>query len=152
MSKISRRSLVTTAAALPALAVPAAASPAQKADPIFAALETYRGLDAAYYARSDYEDSLGESGVKLHPAPDDHRTPEMVAHVTASVAAREALANTAPTTMAGLVAFLDFAVSEAARLGNDGDELPFDGEEEMNAFIQSLHRGASQIAREAAQS
>jgi len=97
-----------------------------------------------------YEDDLAESGHKLSPAPgEEYRTPEMVALVTAGIAARVALANTAPTTLAGLVAVLDFAVSEIA---NSDGEMPFDGTEEMNPFIQSLHRGAVQIARKAVQS
>jgi hypothetical protein len=45
MSNLSRRSIVTTAAALPALAVPAVACDAP--DPIYAALDTYRALEAA---------------------------------------------------------------------------------------------------------
>jgi len=73
----------------------------------------------------------------------------MVALVNASIEARVALANTAPTTLAGLIAILDYAVSEIAN--NDG-EMPFDGTEEMVPFIQPLHRGVTQIAREAAQS
>jgi hypothetical protein len=46
---LSRRSLVTTAAALPALAVPAIAIAAAVApDPIFAAIEEWKGVDAVY--------------------------------------------------------------------------------------------------------
>ena len=105
---------------------------------IFAAIEKHRALDVAFIARCHYEDDLAESGHKLSPAPGEFRTPEMVA-----------LVNTAPTTLAGLVASLDFAVSEACV--TDG-ELPFDGATEMNVFIKSLHRGAVQIAREAVQS
>jgi hypothetical protein len=69
--------------------------------------------------------------------------------VDEGITIRRALANTAPTTLAGLVAFLDFAVAESAAC--DG-ELPFDGEAEMNIFIRSLHRSAMQVAREAVQS
>jgi hypothetical protein len=116
---------------------------------IFAAIEKHRALDVAFIARCHYEDDLAESGHKLSPAPGEFRTPEMVALVTAGIAARVELANTAPTTLAGLVASLDFAVSEACV--TDG-ELPFDGATEMNVFIKSLHRGAVQIAREAVQS
>jgi hypothetical protein len=98
--------------------------------------------------RCRYENCLEEYG-ELLPAPGDYRTPEMVALVTADIANREALASTAPTTHAGLVAFLDFAVSESVELSGD---LPFDGADEMNVFIQSLHRGAAQIAQKAVQS
>jgi hypothetical protein len=149
-ANLSRRTLVTSAAALPALAVPALAMPGpSNVDPIFAAIGKHRALDVAFIARCHYEDDLAESGHKPNPAPGERRTPEMVAVVNAGIAARVALANTAPTTLAGLVAFLDFAVSEIA---NRDGELPFDGEEEMNPFIRSLHRGATQIAREAVRS
>jgi hypothetical protein len=152
-ANLSRRAIMSSAAALPALAVlPAIASGAlaHEPDPIFAAIEKHRALDVAFIARCHYEDDLAESGYKLSPAPGEFsRTPEMVALVTAGIAARVELANTAPTTLAGLVAFLDFAVSQIDYL--DG-ELPFDGATEMNVFIKSLHRGAMQIAREAVQS
>ena len=152
MPNLSRRHLVTTAAALPALAMPAAAGTlAYEPDPIFAAIEKDRAADVAYYARSDYENDLEESGHKLTPAADDHRTPEMVALVTASRAARAELANTAPTTPAGMVAYLDYVVSKSV------DELMFEGwngdeDDEAMDFIRSLARGARLIAREAVQS
>jgi hypothetical protein len=90
-------------AAVPA--IPALAS--TEADPIFAALEKYRASSAAFFARCSYENRLEESGDEygeLLSAPGDYRTPEMVALVTADIADREALARTAPTTHAGLVA------------------------------------------------
>jgi hypothetical protein len=97
MPNLSRRHLVTTAAALPALAVPAGAyTLAHEPDPSFAAIEKYRASNVAYNARSDYENDLAESGHKLPPAPDDWRTPELVAVVTAVRAARAGLARTAP--------------------------------------------------------
>jgi hypothetical protein len=147
MSNLSRRHLVTTAAALPALAVPALAGTlAREPDPVFAAIEKFSALDAAYYARCDYEDDLEESGHKLTLAAGDYRTPEMVAVVTAVRAARADLANTAPTTAAGLVACLDYVLS------NSNDELMFDGIDETRDFVRSLARGARLIAREAVQS
>ena len=42
MSNLSRRSLVTNAAALPALAVPAAALASTEPDPIFAVIEAHK--------------------------------------------------------------------------------------------------------------
>ena len=69
MSILSRRSLVTSAAALPALAVPAvAAAASSEPDPIFAAIEKERALNTAFLARCHYEDDLAETGVKLAPA------------------------------------------------------------------------------------
>jgi hypothetical protein len=147
MPNLSRRLLVTTAAALPALAVPAAAkTPNHERDPIFAAIEKYRTMEAAFIARCHYED-------ELRPAPGNSQTPEMLAAVNAGRAARAALANTAPTTLAGMVAYLDYVVSESDKL----DELLFeggddDGNDEARDFVRSLARGARQIAREAVQS
>jgi hypothetical protein len=154
MPNLSRRHLVTTAAALPALVMPAAADTlAHEPDPIFAAIEKERALDAAFIARCYYEDALAGSGCKLSPAPDDSRTPEMVAAVTASRAARAELAKTVPTTLAGMVAYLDYVVSESDKL----DDLFFEGEDdegnnEARDFVRSLARGARLIAREAVQS
>jgi hypothetical protein len=145
MPDLSRRHLVTTAAALPALAVPAAAETLNhEPDPIFAAIEKYRALDAAFIARCHYED-------ELPPAPGTSQTPEMVAAVNAGRAARAELANTAPTTLAGMVAYLDYVVSESDKL----DELLFegtddDGNDEARDFVRSLARGARQMQRLAA--
>jgi hypothetical protein len=153
MPDLSRRHLVTTAAALPALAVPAAAETLNhELDPIFAAIEKERALTAAFNARCHYEDDLARSGHTLTPAPDEtYQTPEMVAVVSASRAARAELANTAPTTLAGMVAYLDYVVSESDKL----DELLFEdyaagGNDEARDFVRSLARGARQMQRLAA--
>jgi hypothetical protein len=148
MPTLSRRHLVTTAAALPALAVPACADAlSHEPDPVFAAIEKERTANDTCWARYDYEDDLKKRGCELTPAPDEsYRTPEMVAVVNASRAARADLANTAPTTAAGLVAYLDYVLSMS------NDELMFDGDDETRDFVRSLARGARQIAREAVQS
>ena len=68
MSNLSRRSLVASAAALPAMVIPAAAIAAtQPDDPIFAAIEDHRQADNAhqkavglyYGAESDFVDKFG---------------------------------------------------------------------------------------------
>ena len=155
MPNLSRRHLVTTAAALPALAMPAVAALAHEPDPIFAAIEKYRALDAAFIARCYYEDGLAESGQKLSPAAGDHRTPEMVVLVNALIAARAELATTAPTTLAGMVAYLDYVLSESDKMDDflfvSGDGDP-DEDDEARDFLRSLARAARQIAREAVQS
>jgi hypothetical protein len=149
MSALSRRSLVTSAAALPALAVPAVAALAEP-DPIYAAIEKDRALYAAFIARCDYEGGLEKSGVKLVPGPGEGeygRTFEMVAAVDASVNARKELANTAPATLAGLAAYLDYVLAETDKLSSD--DFPtffFDGEEETLDFVRSLRRGATALA------
>lgn len=62
MSTLSRRSLVTSAAALPALAMPVAAETlAHEPNPIFAAIEKQRVADAAFITRCYYEDDPCES-------------------------------------------------------------------------------------------
>ena len=142
MSKLSRRTLVTSAAALPALAVPAAAASLSVApDPVFAAIERDRALEAAFIARSDYEEDFWlEHRRKLEPAPGDWRTAEMVSVINASLAARAHLANTVPTTLAGLTAYLDYVVSES----KDG-ELHFEPGDDQIDFVRSVARSVKQI-------
>jgi len=120
MSDLSRRSLVTSAAALPALAVPAVAVAAAnmptwrapmlseqsaEPDPILAAIESYKFWDKASVELGDEE------------------TP-----------ARWRLCETPPTTLAGPVALLNFAVEEQQHLQVP---LPDDHPETM-VFIESL--------------
>jgi hypothetical protein len=105
-AQLNRRSVLAGAAtatvALPAIAAPVLVEP----DPIFAVIETYKVNNAAFFARHRYEEELEATGVKLVTAPDDWRTPEMVALVDAGIAARIALAETVPTTAAGLLALI----------------------------------------------
>ncbi len=79
MSKINRRAVLAGAASA-AVTAPAIAASAEP-DPIFAAIEAYKFNLAAFLARCHYEDELAEKGIKLAAAPDDYRTPEMVAPV-----------------------------------------------------------------------
>ena len=58
MSKLSRRSLVTSAAELPALAVPAVAVASAGADLIFAALAAHRRLRAEWLSGVEHEYDL----------------------------------------------------------------------------------------------
>jgi hypothetical protein len=120
MSDLSRRSLVTSAAALPALAVPAVAVAAAnmptwrapmlseqsaEPDPILAAIESYKFWDKASVELGDEE------------------TP-----------ARWRLCETPPTTLAGPVALLNFAVEEQQHL-----QVPLlDDHPETMVFIESL--------------
>jgi hypothetical protein len=154
MSKLSRRTLVASAATLPALAVPAFASPYPVNDPIFAAIKKYQTSDAAFLARCGYEDEALASGHKLALSPDGYRTPEMVAVGTASRAARAELANTSPTTLSGLATYLDFVVSESAEIGDLVFEGPneYSDADEQQDFVRSLQRAVRQIARHAVQS
>jgi hypothetical protein len=119
MSNLSRRSIVASAAALPALAVPAVALASVEPDPIYAAIEEYNRAKVPV-----------------------EREGASRAEVNAAVAAREQLAKTEPTTKAGLIAFLDLAVAEQERL-----QIPvFDGEYETMCFIESLARSVRALA------
>jgi hypothetical protein len=148
MSKFSRRSIVSSVAALPALVVPAAAVAASTdPDPIYAAIEKERALEAAFVARCYQEDDLVDASVELEPAaPDDDRTPEMVAVVDAGVNARLELAKTAPTTLAGIIAYLDYLLAESERPSGADAVFFFDGDEETLMFVRSLARSARYIA------
>jgi hypothetical protein len=125
---------VAGAAVLPAIAIPAVAQYVLAHDPVFAAIEAYRTADAAFIARAMFEDDLAERGIELDPAADDYRTPEMVRVVKAAVAARTALAETAPTTLADLTAVFRF-VREQSK-----DEFLFDGDEESTCFVATIER------------
>jgi hypothetical protein len=103
-------------------------------DPIFAAIEADRATDATLLARALFEDGLPEEDPRLAPAPDDHRTPELVRLVDASITARQELASLVPTTLAGLLAVLRF-VRERSQ-----DDFLFDGDEESARFVASLEQ------------
>jgi hypothetical protein len=134
MSTRMNRRAILAGAATATIALPAIGAPVIGPDPIFAAIEAYKVADAAWFARYRYEDDLAGKGIKLTPAPDDSRTPEMVALVNASIAARIALAETAPTSMAGLLAVLRFVREQSE------DDFLFDGGEESARFDASLEQ------------
>jgi hypothetical protein len=109
-------------------------------DDIFAAIEAYRSAEAAFIARSEYEDAVGLCNAS-------EQTPEMKATVKSDIAARVELANTAPTTLAGLVAYLDYVVVESEKLSSeDCPMFLFAGEEETLDFVRSLRRSATALA------
>jgi hypothetical protein len=140
MSKLSRRALVTSAAALPALAVPvvALAASAGPDDPIYAAIEAYRRTEAACFAMAVYEDEV--------KVPTPHQTPEMAALAEAAKKARRRLAQTSPATLPGLVAYLDYVVTESESLSSpEWPMFVFDDEEETLVFVRSLARSAHRM-------
>jgi ABC-type sugar transport system substrate-binding protein len=149
-STLTRRALVASTAAMPAaaaLGLPVAAEPAAP-DPIFAAMEQHASTGRAFLAKCTYEDALAEAGQKLTPAPGEYsRTREMVAVVNASIAAREELAATSPTTLAGLAAYLDFVVARSEDLSGEDAIFVFDGEDETLTFVRSIARSAHALAR-----
>jgi hypothetical protein len=146
-SNLSRRLLVTGTAALPALAVPAMTIAAEP-DPVFAAIQKYRARDDAFMTRCRHEGELRKAGVKLVSAEGEYgRTAEMIAVVNALIEERWELANAAPTTLPGLVAYLDYLLAEGERLSskNFPPESLFEDDETV-AFIRSLRRTADALA------
>jgi hypothetical protein len=146
MSKFSRRSLVASAASLPALALPAVAVAASaEPDPIFAAIEKYQHAKEVCLAMDIYDD------VEPTPTPEDEADPR-----AAVVDTRLRLAETVPTTLAGLRKYLDFVLAETARLSSDDyTEFFFCNDPEMQEllpFVQSLARSVRHIAGVAVQS
>jgi hypothetical protein len=103
MSKLSRRSLVESAAALPALAVPAVAVAAIEPDPIFAAVETHKRTLIEQWRVSRVNGST---------ADDDPRHVETSAAEAAALEinddAEKALGEIVPTTMPGVIALLGY--------------------------------------------
>jgi hypothetical protein len=130
----SRRAVLAGIATAPALAASALALSGP--DPIFAAIENHRKCDADFIEQCNLEAAAEETGVKFAAASEeDRRTPEMIDAVDASIEARESLAKTAPTTLAGLVAYLDYV-----RDWSPDDELLFADDREGMDFLESLQR------------
>jgi hypothetical protein len=98
-------------------------------------------------ARVHYEDGLAAGSAELEPAsPDDSRTPQLVALVDAGVNARVELAETAPTTLAGMSAYLDHLLAESEKLSGPEAVFFFDDNEETIAFVRSLAHSARCLA------
>jgi hypothetical protein len=149
MSKLSRRSVVATAATLPALAVPALAasravavaaptiSPAAESDPIFAAINAHSRaltkLDAACDGPEDFDEAAD-----------------------ACNEAERNIVRTVPTTAAGIAALLRFVQEQTDR---DAEYFSFfmeTGKDDLmgyHALYASLRRAAEALAaRESVQS
>jgi hypothetical protein len=161
-SSLTRRALVASTAAVPAaaaLGLPAAAQAAAEPDPIFALIEEYRQSCARLVAVGEAEAAFE----KLHRRPDgsfpegsDH--PELKRLEECSSRACDAqaevvrkLCHTAPTTLVGLAALLNFAIYS----NENGDDFlytydnddPEDGETCLWPFFRTLLQSAEQMAR-----
>jgi hypothetical protein len=134
-NSMNRRAILAGAATLPAVSIPALGA---EPDPAFAAIEAYKTADAAFLARARYEGDLGRD--KLGLAADDWRTPEMEALVDSGWVLRHALAETVPTTMAGLAAVLKYVAEESV------DQFLFE-DEDVVTFLNSMTRAATRLAR-----
>jgi hypothetical protein len=125
----SRRAVLAGIAAAPALAVSAfALTSVGTPDPIFAAIENHRKLEADWLSLCRSKDELGEG--------DQEDTPELVAAGDAAVNARLLLANTVPTTPAGLAAYLDYLLNCSVV---ELETFFFDDDDEIMPFLKSLH-------------
>jgi hypothetical protein len=137
MSNLSRRSIVTSAAALPALAIPAVAvavSPGR--DPIFAAIETHRRSDAEWIERVKFENDVAEEipAERRYLSSDEStegRDARHVAAVKATLAANDRMDDTAcalsgvePTSIAGVTALLTYFAEIDSKDGGHGSSFP----------------------------
>ena len=129
---------LASATALASSSALASAMPAAP-DPIFAAIEIDRKLNAEFMRLSNSEDALRESGIEPVPAQGDHRTPEMVAVVDANIESRLSLAKTVPPTPAGLCAYLDYLLNSSV------GTFFFDGDDESMGFLESLHHAVHRM-------
>jgi hypothetical protein len=122
MSALSRRSLVTSAAALPALAVPAVAVAAcAEPDPIYAAIAAHQRFAAEWYACVSRECDLPKDEFL-------NKTPRYVEAQQATETANDrmddaacALSGIEPTSVAGVMALLSYY----AEIESKGEESIF---------------------------
>jgi hypothetical protein len=129
MSKLSRRSLVASAAALPALAVPAIAITSVEPDPIYAAIERWKEAVA-----------VEDEAFRAHGDGDETAT-------DARIEAMHDIFNTMPTTMDGMRAKIDFAMS----VDDVTDCLRYsESAEPLGNFLQTLYASAWLIAGQSA--
>jgi hypothetical protein len=80
--EVTRRAILSGAAALPAVAMlpTMAAAATTEPDPIFEAIKRHWKAFADFISLCRAEDALKEKGVKLLPAPGECRTPETHRH------------------------------------------------------------------------
>jgi hypothetical protein len=100
MSKLSRRSLVTAAATLPAIAIPAIANAGPEPDPVFAAIAAHRQAYVGYLKAAAREHENNYDGAALKAA--------LAAASEAEGSTEQELAGVVPTTMAGVIALLRY--------------------------------------------
>jgi hypothetical protein len=110
-SNPSRRSLVTTAATLPALAIPTVALTSTEVDPIFAAIEAHRR------AWTENERECSKLDEATHAGDDQakRRGRQLLEAVDATA---DALVDILPTTLAGVAALLEYAGDHAIDRGD----------------------------------
>ena len=113
----------------PSIAGPAIAAAAEP-DPIFAAIERYLQAER----ECDSIDGVAENGLD--------ETPEFTRAANEVLAARRALASTAPTSLNGLAEYARFLDQQSSVL----NDAFFDNDDEHLAFYASLNRSSSAVA------
>jgi hypothetical protein len=133
-SKTSRRAILAGAAALPALAMPSLAMPAG-VDPIFAAIEKHRQIEAAYVAAcNEHVEQAREQAREDRVTKLCHRS---------SLALGELVAMT-PTTVAGCAAVLRYleahekSYDEAVLLDNHSDNVSVPARDLLSRIAATL--------------
>jgi hypothetical protein len=151
MSNLSRRLLVASAAALPALAVPAIASGQHwplEPDPIFAALDRWHELDVLHVEAIHAADAVQAEiwrNETDQAAADAIMGPVDEAQSAACGAAwsgMEDVFEIVPTTLAGMRAKIDFAFS----VSHVSEGLTCDDLQLLRGFMETLYEAARLLA------
>jgi hypothetical protein len=105
MSKLSRRTLVASAAALPTLTVPAVVAASAEPDPIFAAIESHRSAWVDWSAIVEHEYGLG-----LYYDDPRYAASQAVMEAKQAIKCDRCfnLVEIYPTTIGGVVALLQY--------------------------------------------
>jgi hypothetical protein len=125
MSNLSRRRLVASAAALPALGVSAVAlaSAPVAVDPIYAAIAAHRTANLEFH---DDENIVDED----HPQYEN----EMWRLSDATEAAAVNLCDVQPTTIAGAIALLNYYAEVTTSHGVNGEDWPVEREDKQDGI------------------
>jgi hypothetical protein len=138
MSKLSRRSLVSSAAALPALAIPAVAA-ASTDDPIFAALAEHKSAVQAFEEAVKHQDynSVFEKDDPRRVAAEEQYNKTKDAMDDAGFR----MLNIEPTSMQGVVALLKYMIDNIEENGDvmgwPSDLLPDEVDPETATLAQA---------------
>jgi hypothetical protein len=130
-STLSRRTLVASAAALPALAVPVAATTTTGTDPVFPAIAQWK--KALAFSNGEFDNEIAEQ-----------------AALDKEYEAMQVVFKTVPTTLQGIRAKIDFVVNSDFETKHVGSHVRHAcTDEPLNAFLETLYDGARLIAGEA---
>ena len=136
----TRRTLIAGAAMLPALAIiPATADAAAGIDPIFAALEHHRQIEAAYVAAcNEHVEQARESAREDRVVKLCHRSSNALGELVAMT----------PTTLAGCAALLRYleaheeSYDEAVLLDNHSDNVSVPARDLLSRIAATLEANA----------